>query len=38
VKDPDLNIDWGIENPMLSPKDEIAQSFKSLESPFDYVG
>lgn len=38
VLDPDLNIQWGIESPILSAKDQIAQSFAQLQSPFDYVG
>lgn len=32
--DPDLNIDWGVENPLLSEKDAIAPSFKDFESQF----
>lgn len=32
--DPDLNIDWGIENPVISEKDMQAPSFKDLNSPF----
>lgn len=33
-KDPDLNIDWGIENPIVSEKDENAGRFKDFISPF----
>ena len=32
--DPDLNIDWGIENPLLSDKDKISPFFKDFETPF----
>jgi dTDP-4-dehydrorhamnose 3,5-epimerase len=32
--DPDLAIDWGIANPIVSDKDAIASSFKDFESPF----
>lgn len=32
--DPDLNIDWGIENPILSGKDEVSPLFKRLTSKF----
>ena len=32
--DPDLNIDWGIENPIVSEKDLQATSFKTFKSPF----
>ena len=32
--DPDLNIDWPIEAPMVSEKDQIAESFNDFESPF----
>lgn len=28
--DPDLNIDWGIGNPVISPKDAIAPLFREL--------
>ncbi len=34
--DPDLNIDWGIENPVISDKDKIAPMFSELKSPFKY--
>lgn len=34
--DPDLNIDWGIENPVLSPKDKEHPTFKQSESNFTY--
>lgn len=33
--DPDLNIDWGIKNPILSDKDKESQLFKDFESPFE---
>lgn len=32
--DPDLNIDWGITNPVLSEKDSKNSLFKDLDSPF----
>ena len=32
--DPDLNIDWKVENPIISPKDMIAGSFKDFKSQF----
>lgn len=32
--DPDLNIDWGISNPILSDKDQTSPLFKDFISPF----
>jgi len=32
--DPDLNIDWPIEKPIVSEKDREADDFKNFESPF----
>ena len=32
--DPDLNIDWGLSNPILSEKDQVSPLFKGFESPF----
>ena len=32
--DPDLNIDWGVENPTLSEKDKSGPFFKDFDSPF----
>ena len=32
--DENLNIDWGIENPIISEKDKRATKFKELNSPF----
>lgn len=32
--DPDLNINWPIENPILSEKDSKLQKFKDFNSPF----
>jgi len=32
--DPDLNIDWGIANPILAEKDELAENFNTFENPF----
>ena len=34
--DPDLNINWGISNPIISEKDKIAPFFKELKSQFEY--
>ena len=31
-----LNIDWGVEAPLVSDKDKIAQAFKNFESPFEF--
>ncbi len=32
--DPDLNIDWGIDNPVVSEKDLEGLSFREFNSPF----
>jgi dTDP-4-dehydrorhamnose 3,5-epimerase len=32
--DKDLNIDWQIEDPIISEKDHLAESFASFKSPF----
>lgn len=32
--DPDLDIDWGTEAPLLSAKDESAPAFSTFQSPF----
>jgi len=32
--DPDLNIDWGIADPVISEKDNAASLFRDLKSPF----
>lgn len=32
--DKDLDIDWGIKNPLVSQKDMLAESFKNFNSPF----
>ena len=34
--DPDLNIDWKIKNPLVSPKDLQAKRFKDIEKDFIY--
>ena len=34
--DPDLGIDWQLENPVLSHKDQQSPDFASFESPFTY--
>lgn len=35
--DPDLQIDWKVENPILSEKDLQLKSFKSFQSQFNYM-
>ncbi len=32
--DPDLNIDWGIDAPILTEKDRLAENFVTFENPF----
>lgn len=32
--DPDINIEWNIENPILSEKDKLSPLFKNFETPF----
>ena len=32
--DPDINIEWNIENPILSEKDKVSPLFKNFETPF----
>lgn len=32
--DPSLNIDWEVDNPILSPKDLVLPSFADFKSPF----
>ncbi|MDN3644270.1 dTDP-4-dehydrorhamnose 3,5-epimerase [Lutimonas halocynthiae] len=32
--DPDLAIDWGVENPILAEKDQLAENFVTFENPF----
>ncbi len=32
--DPDLNVDWGISDPVISPKDEVAPLFTDFRSNF----
>lgn len=32
--DPDLNIDWGIKDPVISEKDKIAPRFRDFKTPF----
>ncbi|GBD89267.1 dTDP-4-dehydrorhamnose 3,5-epimerase [bacterium BMS3Abin03] len=34
--DPDLNIDWKVENPIISGKDRQAKLFKEIEKDFVY--
>ena len=33
--DKDLNIDWGVKNPIISEKDSLASSFNSFITPFN---
>jgi dTDP-4-dehydrorhamnose 3,5-epimerase len=33
--DKDLNIDWGVQNPIISKKDSLASSFNSFITPFN---
>ncbi len=33
--DPDLNISWAIDNPILSEKDKVAPLFRDFVSPFE---
>lgn len=35
--DPDLAIDWGFTDPVLSPKDAAAPAFAAFDSPFTYA-
>ena len=35
--DPQLNIDWGVDNPSLSEKDKVAPAFGELRSKFYYT-
>lgn len=32
--DPDINIDWGVEEPVVSDKDRISPRFREIVSPF----
>ncbi len=32
--DTDLNIDWGMKNPILAEKDKLAEKFSTFENPF----
>lgn len=32
--DPDLSIDWGVNDPILTEKDQLAQNFVTFENPF----
>ena len=34
--DPDLRIDWQVENPLTSAKDLQGMAFRDFVSPFDY--
>ena len=36
--DPDLNIDWGVTGPILSPKDTKLGLLRDLDSPFVFEG
>jgi dTDP-4-dehydrorhamnose 3,5-epimerase len=32
--DPDLKIDWGVDNPVISDKDKVSPVFRQFSSPF----
>ncbi len=34
LNDPDLNIDWGIKDPVISEKDKVSPVFQGFVSPF----
>jgi len=34
--DPELGIEWGIENPLVSAKDDLNPSLKEFDSPFNF--
>ena len=34
--DPNLNVNWGLSNPIISEKDKIAPFFNELKSQFEY--
>lgn len=34
--DPDLNIEWGVNDPVISDKDKHGVSFRNFNSPFSY--
>lgn len=36
--DPELKIDWNIENPSISEKDKVAPGFSALKSQFSFNG
>ena len=36
--DTDLAIQWGIDSPVVSDKDKLAEPFAKLNSPFNYAG
>ena len=36
--DPEIGIDWGVENPMISEKDKYHPGLRDFESPFTYQG
>ena len=36
--DPDLAVGWGVENPVLSPKDVSLRRFKDFKTPFVFEG
>jgi dTDP-4-dehydrorhamnose 3,5-epimerase len=35
--DPEIDIDWGIENPILAPKDQEHPKLKNADNNFEYV-
>lgn len=36
--DSDLGVDWGVDSPILSPKDEQLQRLRDFDSPFTFQG
>lgn len=36
--DPDIHVQWGIDHPIISEKDQISGFFKDFDSPFVYEG
>ena len=34
--DPDIHVEWGISEPVISDKDKVSPFFKDFESPFSY--
>jgi dTDP-4-dehydrorhamnose 3,5-epimerase len=32
--DPDINVEWGVDNPILSEKDKIGPTLREFVTPF----